>query len=171
MDVPEVDRPGAGCLVGTAAIAAAAPAVDGGTLARAARQEATPSAAASEAAMPVWRFVVVAYEDPYSKKMLLPQEPEQGKRYIGIEVEIRNHSDRPLAVSPGQVRLRDAEATDYTNGGMVGSDPRLYDVNMLPGERVRGWVWFGVPEAFSRPCLVYVPAAPHLLVDVTTIVR
>lgn len=155
--------------VGTAAIAAAVPAVDGGTMARAAWQEATPSAGSAEAGMPDWRFVVVAYEDPYSKEMLQPQEPEQGKRYIGVEVEVRNDSDRPLAVSPGQVRLRDANAIDFTNGGMVGSDPRLYDVNMLPGERVRGWVWFGVAEDVQPAHLVYVPAAPQLLVDVTTI--
>ena len=119
--------------------------------------------------MPDWRFVVVTYEDPYTKEMHQPQEPEEGMRYIGAEVEIRNDSDRPLAVSPGQVRLRDVEATDYTNGGMVGSDPRLYDVNMLPGERVRGWVWFGVAEDVQPSQLVYVPAAPQLLVGVTPV--
>ena len=155
--------------VGTAAAVATIPAVDGGTIARAALQEATPAAETAEAGMPDWRFMVVAYEDPYSREMLLPQEPEQGKRYIGAEVEVRNNSDLPLAISPGQIRLRDAEATDYTNTGFIGSDPRLYDVNMLPGERVRGWVWFGVAEAVQPVQLVYVPAAPQLKVDVTSI--
>ena len=119
--------------------------------------------------MPDWRFIVVTYEDPYSREMLQPQEPEPGKRYIAAEVEVRNNSDRPLAVAPGQIRLRDADAVDYTNSGLVGSDPRLYDVNMLPGERVRGWVWYGVAEGVQPVELVYVPAAPQLRVDVTSI--
>ncbi len=119
--------------------------------------------------MPDWRFVVVTYEDPNSREMLQPQEPEAGKRYIAAEVEIRNDSDRRLAVSAGQIRLRDAEAIDYTNSGLVGSDPRLYDVNMLPGERVRGWVWYGVAEDVQPVELVYVPTAPQLGVDVTSV--
>ncbi len=83
-------------------------------------------------------------------------------------MEIRNDSDQPLAGSPGQVRLRDVEATDYTNGAMVVSDPRLFNVKMLPGERARGWVWFGVAEDAQPSHLVYVPAAPQLLVGVTS---
>jgi len=138
-------------------------------IARAAWQESTPAATTAEVGMPDWRFVMVTYEDPYSREMLQPQEPEAGKRYIAAEVKIRNGSDRPLAVSPGQIRLRDAEAIDYTNSGLVGSDPRLYDVNMLLGERVRGWMWNGVAESVQPVELVYVPTASQLRVDVTLV--
>jgi len=129
------------------------------------RQEATPSAV-GEAMMPEWRFVVHTYQDPYPKQLLQPQEPEAGKRYVGAEVEIRNDSDRPLSISPGQIRLRDAESVDFSSSGVVGSDPRLYDINMLPGERVRGWVWFGMPEEITAAELVYIPSAPQLRVAV-----
>ncbi len=153
--------------VGGVAAAGAAPILgrDGLELAAKSRQEATPEAV-GEAVMPEWRFVVLAYQDPYSGALLQPQEPEAGKRYVGAEVEIRNDSERPLAINPGQIRLRDAEAVDFSSSGVVGSDPRLYDVNMLPGERVRGWVWFGVPEEITAGELIYIPSAPQLRVAV-----
>ena len=119
-----------------------------------------------EATMPSWTFVVLTYQDPYAQPLLSPKEPEAGKRYIGAQVEIRNDSDRPLAVSPGQIRLRDSDALEYVSGLAVGSDPRLFDVNMSPGERVRGWVWYVVPEAAQAVEIFYVPAAPQLRVEV-----
>ncbi len=151
--------------VGGAALAGALPGLGRAANARATWQEATPTVV-GEAEMPEWRFVVIAYQDPYPGTMLQPQQPEAGTRYVGAEVEIRNESQRPLAISPAQIRLRDADAVDYGSGGIVGSDPRLFDVNMLPGERVRGWVWFGVPEAAVATELVFVPSAPQLRVEV-----
>lgn len=122
-----------------------------------------------EAGMPSWTFLVLTYQDPYTQSLVWPQEPDASKRYIGAEIEIRNDSDGPLAVSPSQIRLRDSEAQDFRSGGVVGSDPRLFDVNMLPGERVRGWVWYGIPESIQPAELVYFPAAPLLRVTVAAI--
>jgi hypothetical protein len=116
--------------------------------------------------MPNWSVVVHAFQNPYQGRLAVPAQPDPAKRYIGADVEVRNDSDRPLAISPGQFRLRGTDAVDYLAGGVVGEDPRLLDANMLPGEKARGWVYFAVPDAVEIDQLVYAPPAPQILMPV-----
>lgn len=117
-----------------------------------------------EVATPSWVFVVHRLQDPYAGEVIRPAEPEAGTRYVGAEVEIRNDSAHPLNFAPGGVRLQDSESFEYVFGTVSGSDPLLPTVNMLPGERLRGWVWYVVPEAAQLVELVYVAPAPRLVV-------
>ena len=117
-----------------------------------------------EATMPSWTLVVHTVQNPYAGTLVSPAEPNPDMRYIGIDVEVRNDSDRPLSVSVSNFRLLSADGTDYPAGGAAGSDPRLFDVNMMPTERVRGWIYCVVPNETVLSNLVYIPPAPQILV-------
>ena len=126
-----------------------------------------PSQIVGDATPPLWRFTVRRLEDPYTGELLRPEEPAAGTRYIAVEVVIANESQAPLNVWPGGIRLRDVDGVEYaySSEAVIGTEPRLHDINMLPGERAAGWVWFAVPETASLVELVYVAPSPRLTVD------
>jgi len=117
-----------------------------------------------EMASPSWVFVVHALQDPYAGEVIRPEEPEPGTRYVGAEVEIRNDSQDPLNFSSSGVRLLDDAGFEYVSGSVAGSEPLLPSLNMSPGDRVRGWVWYAVPEAGQLVEIVYVAPSPRLAV-------
>ncbi|MDQ3541827.1 MAG: DUF4352 domain-containing protein, partial [Chloroflexota bacterium] len=88
--------------------------------------------------------------------------------YVGAEVEISNDSDAPLDFNPDAIRLRDADGVAYTADGVRGSDPRILDINLIPRERTRGWVWFPVPEATRLVDVTYVAPQPRLTIPLST---
>ena len=115
--------------------------------------------------MPKWVLVVHEFQDPYLRRIISPAQLAPGTRYIGAHVEVRNDSSLPLAVTTGQMRLRMIDGTHYQAGaaGVYGEDPRLFEINTLPGERVRGWVYFAVPQEAELVGFVYAVSAPQLL--------
>lgn len=117
-----------------------------------------------EMASPSWVFVVHALQDPYAGEVIRPAEPVPGTRYVGAEVEIRNDSQDPLNVSSSNVRLLDNAGFEYVSGSVAGSEPLLPSVNMSPGDRIRGWVWYAVPEAGQLMEIVYIAPSPRLAV-------
>lgn len=129
-------------------------------------QDAT--APAMEAVAPAWKFSIHRFRDPYTGVILRPETQEPGMRYVGAEVGINNESEAALNFSPGSIRLRDTDGVEYTAGTVLGSDPRILDINLIPGERARGWVWFSVPEATQLVDLTYVAPAPRLTVPLPT---
>lgn len=120
-----------------------------------------------EANTPSWRFIVYTFEDPYRGTVLQPESPKDGTRYVGAEVSIRNESDAALNFSPSAIRLRDTNGVEYPSGGVIGSDPRILDINLIPGERASGWVWFSVPEDAELVELTYVAPSPRLTVPLS----
>jgi hypothetical protein len=123
-----------------------------------------------EAVPPQWRFVVHSVQDPYTGELHQPDEPEEGVRYIGADIEIRNESQQPLNVSPTVVRSLDIEGRQYPSGEVQGAEVALVHVNLLPGEVSRGWVWFGVPDAAQITGMVYVAPAPRLHVPLLDVI-
>jgi len=117
-----------------------------------------------EATSPTWVFVLHSLQDPYAGEIVRPEEQAPGTRYLGADVEIRNESGEPLNFAPGGVRLVDADGFEYTSGAVAGSEPLLPSLNMLSGDRVRGWVWYAVPEAAQVVELAYVAPPPRLAV-------
>lgn len=113
---------------------------------------------------PSWVFVVHALQDPYAGEDIRPEEPVPGTRYVGAEVAIRNDSQEPLNVSSSSVRLLDNAGFEYVSGSVVGSEPLLPSVNMSPGDRIRGWVWYAVPEAGQLMEIVHIAPSPRLAV-------
>jgi hypothetical protein len=152
-------------LIGSTLVASSAALVGAtqpASIAAAMRQDATP--AVGEAGSPAWVLVVHTFQDPYAGEIIRPEEPQPGIRYIGAEVEIRNESEDPLNFSPGNVRLMDSDGIEYPSGAVAGSDPLIASLNMSPGDRVRGWVWYGVPEASQIVEVVYIAPSPRIVV-------
>jgi hypothetical protein len=124
------------------------------------RQDAPP--VVGEATSPTWVFVVHTLQDPYTGMVIRPVEPEPGTRHVDAEIEIRNDSNDPLNFASDLVRLRDIDAVEYGIGVVAGSEPLLPSLNKAPGDRLRGWVWYAVPEAAQLTGLVFYAPSPRL---------
>jgi hypothetical protein len=153
---------GASALIGTGTLGVNG--IGDSPIAMAMQDASTPE---MEATAPAWRFVVHRYRDPYQDVIIQPATREPGKRYVGAEVSILNESDAALNFTPSSIRLRDVDGVEYSSGAVIGSDPRILDINMIPGERARGWVWFAVPEATEAVEITYVAPSPRLTVPVS----
>jgi len=114
---------------------------------------------------PAWTFVVHTLQDPYAGDLVRPEQPAEGMRYVGADVEVRNGVQGPLNFRSGDIRLVDTEGFEYhIDWTVAGSEPPLPDVNMSPGGQVRGWLWYAVPEASRLVELVYNAPSPRLAV-------
>lgn len=72
--------------------------------------------------------------------------PEEGSRYIAIEVEVHNLSNEEQVYSEVNYYLRDADSYKYDNTVFFCKEPDLSAGYLAPGDRVRGWVTIEVPE-------------------------
>lgn len=135
----------------------------------AAQDEATPRPEQAEVGringMP-WVFVLLTYQDPYEGTLLAPELPDPDARYIGTEIEIVNGSEEALDFEPYEVRLVDANGVQLRSGGVVGSDPRINPLNLVSGERARGWIYFAVALDAELDELLYIAPPPQFRVSV-----
>ncbi|WP_322822245.1 DUF4352 domain-containing protein [Chloroflexus sp.] len=76
-------------------------------------------------------------------------QPDPGQRFIAVEMVIVNQGDSPKSVSGvWQLSLKDAEFRKYTpdfSATVAIGDRQLGGV-LVPGERLRGWTGFSIPE-------------------------
>lgn len=81
-------------------------------------------------------------------------EPEPGNRYIGVELSVTNTSDEDQVLST----LLNTELKDETGQrfdiALVGLDRPQIDGTVLPGDTLRGWAVFEVPEASKGLILI-----------------
>jgi hypothetical protein len=70
---------------------------------------------------------------------------ESGKKLIAVEVDISNISGDMLSVNPLYATLLDSEGFVY-QPELLGVDDQLSTYDLNPGEQVRGWIAFKVPE-------------------------
>lgn len=85
-----------------------------------------------------------------------PGIPRNGNQLWAAELEVVNLSARPLAVNPFYLTLKDEQNHTYVTS-LLGC-PRLLDAKILsPGERVRGYVPFELPQSLERATLLYRP--------------
>jgi hypothetical protein len=82
--------------------------------------------------------------------------PKAGTRLVAIHVVIENIAAEPMGINPINAALLDA------NGGVAASEPGASDqysqipaVDLLPGERADGWVFFAVAEGASAATIKY----------------
>ena len=161
-------RPNRRTLIGTAllgpiATTLAAPSTSSGRFV-ALQEAATPL---GEVTAPPWVFIVYVLQDPYTGTVLRPAEPMAGMRYIGAEVEVRNDSQDPLNVTSSSVRIRDTDGYEYIPGTVAGSEPLLANLNLGTSERIRGWIWFAVPEASVLDDIAFLAPSPRLTLPLT----
>lgn len=127
--------------------------------------QATPEGAAdaiAEAAMPDWRFSLVEFEREYQGTITRPEDVPEGLTIVACQVILTNLSDQPMECTVRDIRLRDSEGVEYQAGEFSGDEPRIVSQNLPGGERTRGWVWFGIPEAHEPVSIVFIPPRPVL---------
>ena len=89
-----------------------------------------------------------------------PAEPgflytaEAGKRLVAVEVLLSNNSGELLRVNPLYAELLDSDGFVY-QAELGGSAEQIGVVELLPGEKVRGWIAFKAPDAATLKSLRY----------------
>lgn len=132
----------------------------------AAQDVATPGAEIGRVDGIPWEFAVLGYQDPYGGTLLVPELPDPDTRYIGIEIEIINGSSEALDFDPYEVRLVDIDGVQLRSGGVVGSEPRINALNLVSGERSRGWIYFGVTSDAEPAEILYIAPPPQLRIPI-----
>jgi hypothetical protein len=112
--------------------------------------------------MPDWRFQLVDYVYPYSGELKRPAQMVSNLKIVACEVALLNMSDQPMEFAVRDIRLRDLDGIEYPAGEFQGSEPSIASQNLPDGERVRGWVWFGIPQGSEPASIVLLPPRPVL---------
>lgn len=94
----------------------------------------------------------VNVEDPAKPGMFYT--PEEGKRLVAVEIIVGVSSGDPLSVNPLNTVLLDSEGFSYQTE-LGGIDSQLATVDILPGEKVKGWVSFSIPEEATPSSIKY----------------
>lgn len=89
----------------------------------------------------------IAVEDPATPGMLY--QAESGKKLVAVELVVGNISGPTVTVNPLNATLLDADGFTY-RPVLGGRDGQIELVDLGPGERVRGWISFDIPNA-SKP--------------------
>ena len=92
-------------------------------------------------------------EDPATRPGVL-YEPQAGKKPVAVEFIVGNVSGEQFSTSWYDATLVDAEGFAYrAEGGVV--DGVLESLDLNPGEKVRGWSGFIIPEDSTPASLKY----------------
>lgn len=91
-----------------------------------------------------YSLTAVGVEDPAKPGILY--QPSTGQRLVAVDVIVGNVSGDPLGVNPLNAVLIDQEGFTY-QAELAGRDGQIATVDAFPGERVRGWIAFEIPEA------------------------
>jgi hypothetical protein len=99
-----------------------------------------------------YSLTAVTVEDPASPGILF--EPKQGYKLVAIEIIIGNVSGDVLSVNPLNSYLIDNNGFVYSTE-LGGRDGQIDTVDLNPGEKVKGWVAFTIPEDASPAAIKY----------------
>ncbi len=82
-------------------------------------------------------------------------KPDAGNKWIAVLAEIEGINPDGAAYNPFFFKVRDEQGFEY-NYSAFGKEPQLKSSNDLPpGQVVKGWVTFEVPESAQTFALVY----------------
>jgi hypothetical protein len=100
-------------------------------------------------------LVVLGWDQPPGGDL---NPPDQGKKYLVVDLMIANQGDRSFSVSPAfQMTLKSPDGQKYNVNGKAnlasGSNPPNGEIN--PGEMIRGKVGFQVPQELVNATFVY----------------
>ena len=117
------------------------------------------------ATIPEVTLTVYRYEDPYQGNLISPEEPDPARRYIGIDIGVKNFSSFPVQLPTSSIRLRDELGQEYQPGGATGDDLRLNGRTLAALDQARGWVWFSVPADAQIVQIVYIPSTLEIRIE------
>jgi hypothetical protein len=96
----------------------------------------------------------VTVQDPAKPGMLYQAKTD--KKLIAVEIIISNVSGDPLSVNPLSLTLVDVKGFTYQTE-LGGIDDQLAMLDLVPGEKVRGWVAFETPKDAEAEGIKYSP--------------
>lgn len=95
-------------------------------------------------------------ENPYIESKTYSQ-PDSGNKYIAVEVTYENETKDSISYNVYDWLLSDSDG--YTYDQAWGSkEPNLSSGDLNPGEKVRGWVTFEVPETSTQYSIKFTPS-------------
>jgi hypothetical protein len=95
----------------------------------------------------------VTVEDPATPGMFY--QPESGKKLVAVEIVLGVAPDAdPISANPLNGVLVDSEGFTYQTE-LGGVDDQLATTELFPGEKLRGWVAFSIPEGSSPSSIKY----------------
>lgn len=110
-----------------------------------------------------YSFAAVVLEDPAPPGLLYT--PTEGMRLVAVEIIVGNVSGERVTVNSLNSTLLDSEGFTYQSE-LAGRDDELVLVDLEPGERVRGWVAFEIPEAAEAAIIRYqVKGVPRIVME------
>lgn len=99
-----------------------------------------------------YSLAVVAFEDPAPPGILYTAE--EGEKLVAVEVIVGNVSGQRITVNALNARLLDTEGFVYLPE-LAGHDDQITLLDLEPGQRVRGWIAFTIPEEASAELIRY----------------
>ena len=99
-----------------------------------------------------YSLTAVTLEDPAPHGIIY--SPAEGTKLVAIEVVIGNVSGEKITVNALNSTLLDTEGFTY-QAELAGRDGQIILVDLAPGERVKGWVAFEIPEASEADIIKY----------------
>lgn len=99
-----------------------------------------------------YSFVAVTLEDPAPPGLIY--SPTDGTKLVAVEVVIGNVSGEVITTNPLNATLLDTEGFAY-QAELAGRDDQLVLVDLEPGERVKGWIAFEIPESSEADIIKY----------------
>jgi hypothetical protein len=85
-----------------------------------------------------------------------PFVPKTGNQLWAAEVELTNTSNRIFFVNPFHLTLSDARKNEFVTS-LIGCSPVLESKPLAPGEQIRGFVPFELPQSIQAATLIYRP--------------
>jgi hypothetical protein len=83
-------------------------------------------------------------------------QSEAGKKLVAVEIIVCNVSGELLGVNPLSATLLDSGGFVY-QPELGGTDDQIATLDLNPGEQVRGWISFKIPENSTASSLKYLP--------------
>ena len=94
-------------------------------------------------------------ENPYVESSIYSQ-PDSGNKYVAVEVTYENETNDSISYNVYDWLLSDSDG--YTYDQAWGSkEPDLSSGDLNPGEKVRGWVTFEVPDTSDQYSIKFTP--------------
>jgi hypothetical protein len=93
-----------------------------------------------------------ALKDPVPGQQFL--KPAAGKRWVAVDVTITNTAQEEVPYNPFYFKVKAADNTEV-NITIGGQEPGLKSGKLAPGDSVRGWVTFEMPEGVEPASMTY----------------
>ena len=111
--------------------------------------KATPAPESAE-----YTLEVVGVEDPTEENSVF-YEAEEGQKLVAVEIVVSNIEGETITVNPLNATLVDDEGFTYGAELAARDGGQIEVMDIAPGEKVRGWIPFEIPENAKPTSIKY----------------